>query len=339
MSKEAAAGASAEGTTAQLLIETLGISKKKDLVTVVSLYDPEAGISRVLRFVELNEDCDVVYADDYLDTVATLVEYLDKAEYLISFNGVSFDADLITVATIYDPTASPPIDRVFRFVELNHKREVVYTDNYLDTVAELVECLNEADNLCGFNCYRFDIEFLAVQFGIPQKTIEDWKRKLFDVFQVCYTLKSKRTFKQDAVLALNGFSSGKTGDGAQAVTLAKEGKWGQLEDYCRADSRLTHELSSLSTIFCPESWWWRKRNDGKTHDPARVFTINTEEFPKLSFSYRPLPGYTADKILGKDGRARHFPQAVDRVQNRARILQGYTADKAPISDLGKNARA
>jgi RNase_H superfamily len=78
-------------------IETLGIDKKNDLITVISLYDPEANIERVLRFVDLNYDGNVVYCDDYKTTVATFIEYLDNAESLCGFNTMSFDLPFVQI--------------------------------------------------------------------------------------------------------------------------------------------------------------------------------------------------------------------------------------------------
>ena len=78
-------------------LETLGLNPTKDVVSVCSLYDPVANISRVLRFVDLNEDADVVYVDNVKELIAELVQYLDNAEYLISFNGVNFDAKFLQV--------------------------------------------------------------------------------------------------------------------------------------------------------------------------------------------------------------------------------------------------
>ena len=75
--------------------ETLGINKQKDLITVVSLYDPVAGIAKVLRFVDLNEEGDVVYNDDFNATVSELINYMDNADHLVSFNGVGFDLPFI----------------------------------------------------------------------------------------------------------------------------------------------------------------------------------------------------------------------------------------------------
>jgi DNA polymerase elongation subunit (family B) len=206
--------------------ETLGINKHKDKITVISLYDPEAGISRVLRFVDLNEDCDVVYCDNYMETVAELVEYLDNAEILI-----------------------------------------------------------------GFNLVNFDIPFVQIQFNIPNEKVQQWVLKTRDVLEICRR-GCARTFNLNSALALNKVGDGgKTGSGMEAVHQAQRGDWADLEAYCLSDAVLTYELTMLPVIMCCESYNWRKRNNERTHDPSRVLKIHTDKAPMLSFSYGPVPGY------------------------------------------------
>jgi DNA polymerase elongation subunit (family B) len=220
-------------------IETLGINKKTDLITVISLYDPSEGISRVLRFVELNYECECVYADDYLETVAVLVDYLDNAEYLCAFNGINFD-----------------------------------------------------------------IPFIQMQFKIPNETVQGWVLKTRDVLETCRRGFS-RTFNLNSCLALNDVGDGgKTGSGLEAVHQAQRGDWKQLEDYCLSDSVLTHELTMLPVIMCCEGYKWRKSNNDRTHDPSRVFKIHTNTAPMMSFSYGPVPGHDKDEnVLAKRARA------------------------------------
>lgn len=68
-------------------IETLGVNRHKDLVTVISLYDPASREPQVLRFVDMNEEGDIVYNDDFHENVANFVRRLDGAESLCTFNG------------------------------------------------------------------------------------------------------------------------------------------------------------------------------------------------------------------------------------------------------------
>ncbi|KAJ1466814.1 ribonuclease H-like domain-containing protein [Baffinella frigidus] len=205
-------------------IETLGVNKTRDLITVISLYDPVAGISRVLRFVDLNEACEVVYTDDYLDTVATLVEYLDNAEYL-----------------------------------------------------------------CGFNSVSFDIPFIQIQFKLSNDTVQNWVLKCHDVLEISRR-GFGRTFNLNSCLALNGVGDGKTGSGLEAVHQAQRGAFKELEQYCADDARLTYELSVKSVIYCCEGYQYRKSHGDRTHDPACVLMIHTDKFPELSFSHGPMPG-------------------------------------------------
>ncbi|KAJ1471141.1 hypothetical protein T484DRAFT_1845246 [Baffinella frigidus] len=73
------------------------LDRHKNPITVISLYNPDAGIKEVLRFVELR-DGKVAYKADYMDIVGKLVQRLDDAEYLCSYNGVSFDLPYIQTA-------------------------------------------------------------------------------------------------------------------------------------------------------------------------------------------------------------------------------------------------
>ena len=216
-------------------LETLGLNPTKDVVSVCSLYDPVANISRVLRFVDLNEDADVVYVDNVKELIAELVQYLDNAEYLISFNGVNFDA-----------------------------------------------------------------KFLQVQFKIPNDTIQRWTLKTYDVLEIVRR-GFGRTFNLTSCLALNGVGDGKTGSGLEAVLQAQRGDWEALCAYCLDDSRLTYELTMRPIIYVPEGYQWRKAHGDRTHDPARVLTIDTTKFPALSFAYRAMPGYNADEANGGTG--------------------------------------
>jgi hypothetical protein len=202
-------------------IETMGLDRKKDPITVISLYDPDVEISEVLRFVELR-DGKVVYKENYIDIVNNLIQKLDDAEYLCAFNGTNFD-----------------------------------------------------------------LPYIQAQFEIPIDKVQKWVMKTHDILETCRR-GFNRTFNLNMCLELNNVGSGKTGSGMEAVQQAQRGDWASLERYCLDDSILTHRVSSLETILCCESWLWRKNHNGATHDPARVLQINTKNFPVLAFSYGPV---------------------------------------------------
>jgi hypothetical protein len=203
-------------------IETMGVDKHQSKITVISLYDPAENISRVMRFVELNEYCDVVYCDDFQKKVDELVDVLNKAEFLCAFNGTSFD-----------------------------------------------------------------IPFIQIQFKIPNEIVQGWVLKCFDVLETCRR-GFNRTFNLNLLLDLNKIGTGKTGSGMEAVHQAERGDWKALESYCMDDSRLTWEVSSLPVIHCPESYMWRKNNQNRSHNPAKVFKIDRRCFPGISFYHGPL---------------------------------------------------
>ena len=198
--------------------------------------------------------------------------------------GLNEKRDLITVISLYDPSRN--IERVLRFVNKTAEDGCVrYKKDYRHIVGELVEILDEADHLCGFNAVSFDIPFMACQFKIPATTVNKWKDKTFDIFQTA-RYNFNRTFSLNLLVSMNNVSSGsKTSDGLQAIKMAEDGQWEELEAYCLQDSVLIHEISSMKTINCPEGGNWRLRNGGRTHDPSRVAQIDTSQFPKLSFSF------------------------------------------------------
>ena len=202
-------------------IETTGIKKETDLITVISLYDPDAGISKVLRFVDLNEDCDVCYIDEFDERVAEFTTFMDEADTLNAFNGQSFD-----------------------------------------------------------------IPFVQFQFKIPNAKIQKWVLKSFDILDTCRKA-FKRTFSLNLALEMNIAGYQKTGSGMDAVYQARRGDWKELSDYCMDDSILTHKLSSLKTIHCPEGFQWRKNHDGRSHDKDNVLKIHRSG-SKLTFSFGPV---------------------------------------------------
>jgi hypothetical protein len=203
-------------------IETTGIKKETDLITVISLFDPEAGISKVLRFVDLNEDCDVCYHDEFQERVDEFVQIMDSADTLNAFNSSSFD-----------------------------------------------------------------IPFVQVQFKIPNDKIQSWVLKTFDILDICRKA-YKRTFSLNLALEMNIAGFQKSGSGMDAVWQARRGEWKELEAYCLDDSILTHKLSSLDVILCPESYQWRKNHGGRSFDASNVLKINRTNYPQLSFSFGPV---------------------------------------------------
>ena len=203
----------------------------------------------------------------------------------IETTGIKKETDLITVISLYDPEKD--IAKVLRFVELNEDADICYIDELQERIDEFVTTMNEAETLTAFNGQSFDIPFVMLQFKLPNEIVQNWVMKSFDVLDICRKA-FKRTFSLNLALEMNIAGFKKSGTGMDAVIQAREGRWQELEDYCLDDSRLTHKLSSLDTILCPESFIWRKNHGDRSHDPSKVLKIHRSDFPRLSFSFGPV---------------------------------------------------
>jgi hypothetical protein len=151
---------------------------------------------------------------------------------------------LITCAALHDPDGE--IERVFYFAKLDERRKLV---PFLDHAEEFMTLLDAADRLCAFNGARFDLPFLQHQLGAPPERVRLWRLKLHDVFEAC-KLALDVTFSLKSLLEINGIP-GKTGSGADAIQLAKDGDWSRLGEYCLNDTRVTHAVSRLDCIRLP----------------------------------------------------------------------------------------
>lgn len=147
--------------------------------------------------------------------------------------------DDITCAAVYDPEAG--IERFFLFSPKSRR----------DDPEEFMRLLDQADRLCAFNGARFDIPLIQRCFRAPQTRVDAWRLKLHDVFEAC-KLALGVTFSLQSLLDLNCMA-GKTGSGADAVTMAEEGWWEMLGTYCLNDTRQTHRVSSLERILLPKT--------------------------------------------------------------------------------------
>ena len=160
--------------------------------------------------------------------------------------GLDPRTDLITCAAAYDPDAG--IERVFFFARCDGAGGL---SPMLDDADEFMALLDEADRLCAFNGARFDLPFIQHQLGASAGRVMRWRLKLHDVFVACKWGLGV-TFPLQALLELNGLP-GKTGSGADAVLLARDGRWRELGDYCLNDTVLTHAVSARGAILLPRT--------------------------------------------------------------------------------------
>ena len=104
----------------------------------------------------------------------------------------------------------------------------------------LVHLLEEAPSLCAFNGIRFDTPFLQVALGLDAATARRWNCKTSDILEHCRNV-HKHTFSLNLLCETNGIPV-KTGDGLQAIYLAREHRWPELLAYCEHDVHILCEL-------------------------------------------------------------------------------------------------
>lgn len=113
---------------------------------------------------------------------------------------------------------------------------------------DMLEALREADVTCGYNTLAFDLGVLSA-YGEVEALRERHVDLCVAVREALEDLRGLRfpdadRLRQrglDGLARSNGFS-GKTGDGADAPALFREGRVEELLDYCEADVRLVADL-------------------------------------------------------------------------------------------------
>lgn len=152
----------------------------------------------------------------------------------IETTGLSMANDRITCVSAYDAC------RGVRFCASTPDGQRL--DLFLDM-------LDAAPLLCAFNGVKFDIPFIACQWGVEPSRVAAWVLKLVDPYEIA-RLALGKTFSLNALLKANGMEY-KTGKGCEAVTWARTGQWRRLEEYCLSDTIKTHDLVSTGTWRLP----------------------------------------------------------------------------------------
>lgn len=156
----------------------------------------------------------------------------------IETEGLNKFSDRITVACIYDPDRG-----------LQETFNLVHGDDPDSRARDFLDHLDKADSLCAFNGARFDLPFIIHRYSVPHDRYAGWFLKLFDYFEVCKILFGS-SCSLNKLLETNG-EPVKTSSGKQAVEWAKQGKWVDLENYCMADTILTHKISTRARVTIP----------------------------------------------------------------------------------------
>lgn len=114
---------------------------------------------------------------------------------------------------------------------------------------EFISILDAAPRLCAFNGVRFDIPYIIKHWRLDPARAHAWVRKTVDIFESC-KLGLRQTFKLAQLLSVNSLES-KTGSGAEAVELARNGEWDRLAAYCLQDTRLTYLATAQLGVMLP----------------------------------------------------------------------------------------
>jgi hypothetical protein len=105
---------------------------------------------------------------------------------------------------------------------------------------ELVREFDDASALCAYNGVRFDLPFMQRALQIPAENVTQWVLKTSDILEQL-RLRDNATCKLDFLCGLNGVPS-KSSSGLEAIRMAADGRWEELEMYCANDVRILCDL-------------------------------------------------------------------------------------------------
>jgi DEAD/DEAH box helicase domain-containing protein len=108
----------------------------------------------------------------------------------------------------------------------------VYTE---DRVAELIELLQDAELVVGYNIRGFDYEVLRGYTDVDLQSLP--------TLDLMYDLQDRLGFRPKLEsVASPTLGTGKSADGLQALEWWKSGEIDKIADYCREDVRVTRDL-------------------------------------------------------------------------------------------------
>ena len=142
------------------------------------------------------------------------------------------DGDTVTVVCAEHYESG--VRRVFNFAK------AATDDERARLRGSLVREFDRATALCAYNGVRFDLPFLQRALTIPVETVTEWVLKTSDILEQL-RLRENTTCKLDYLCTLNGVPS-KSSSGLEAIRMAAEGRWEELELYCANDVRILCEL-------------------------------------------------------------------------------------------------
>ncbi len=134
---------------------------------------------------------------------------------------------------------------------------------------ELDRRLQAADLIIGFNIKHFDMAVLAPYFFVPVANLP-----VLDLLDSIEKARGHRASLDSVARAT--LKEGKSGDGAEALVLFREGRMEELKKYCLDDVRLTKTIYEYGCregkVFFTSSW------DFKTYEIPVNWRQETEGF-------------------------------------------------------------
>lgn len=116
-----------------------------------------------------------------------------------------------------------------------------FRDWFAEDAPRLLPYLIAADRVVGHNIERFDLPVLAGALGRPvAEVLATFKGRIIDTWADC-RVATGRMLSLDA-LARGSLGEGKSGNGADAPRLWREGKREEVVAYCRRDVDLTRRV-------------------------------------------------------------------------------------------------
>jgi hypothetical protein len=135
----------------------------------------------------------------------------------------------LTCACLYNGT----VEHALSFYKV---ADTLYDANRL----KLLDILDSARVLVGFNAVHFDLEYIQRFFDLPPDRLARWVAKTVDPYLFMRDSLGI-TCSLGTMLAMNRLPS-KSASGLIAIVWAKQGRMDLVLDYCMMDTKLTHAL-------------------------------------------------------------------------------------------------
>jgi len=151
------------------------------------------------------------------------------------------DKDKVTVVCTEDYESSAR--KVFNFARTvsDDERQVLRHELMLD--------FDSASSLCAYNGVRFDLPFMQRALDIPVQNVTEWVLKTSDILEQL-RLRENAVCKLDYICTVNSVPS-KSSSGLEAIRMAADGRWDELEQYCANDVRILCDLYRMRRLKHP----------------------------------------------------------------------------------------